>query len=43
MAKELNGQIDRKNNKIKMYMHNDVAYVGIKEFLKSISTIIKHW
>ncbi|MBT1356215.1 peptidase S41 [Mycoplasma bovis] len=42
LAKELNGQIDRKNNKIKMYMHNDVAYVGIKEFLKSISTIIKH-
>lgn len=41
LAKELNGQIDR-NSKIKMYMHNDVAYVGIKEFLKSISTIIKH-
>ncbi len=41
LAKELNGQIDR-NNKIKMYMHNDVAYVGIKEFLKSISTIIKY-
>ncbi len=42
LAKELNGRIDRKNNKIKMYMHNDVAYVGIKEFLRSISTIIKH-
>ncbi len=41
LAKELNGQIDR-NSKIKMYMHNDVAYVGIKEFLRSISTIIKH-
>ncbi len=41
LAKELNGQIDR-NSKIKMYMHNDVAYVGIKEFLKSISTIIKY-
>ncbi|WP_280135671.1 S41 family peptidase [Mycoplasmopsis bovis] len=41
LAKELNGRIDR-NNKIKMYMHNDVAYVGIKEFLRSISTIIKH-
>lgn len=41
LAKELNGQISG-NNKIKIYMHNDVAYVGIKEFLRSISTIIKH-
>ncbi|WP_427902758.1 S41 family peptidase [Metamycoplasma alkalescens] len=41
LAKELNSQNNR-NNKIKMYMHNDVAYVGIKEFLRSISTIIKH-
>ncbi|MBD4758580.1 peptidase S41, partial [Xanthomonas citri pv. citri] len=28
--------------KVKMYLHNDVAYVGIQEFLKSISKIVKN-
>ncbi|MCE6115420.1 S41 family peptidase [Mycoplasmopsis agalactiae] len=40
LAKELNHQ--PKNAKVKMYLHNHVAYVGIQEFLKSISKIVKN-
>ncbi|UUM25359.1 S41 family peptidase [Mycoplasmopsis agalactiae] len=40
LAKELNHQ--PKKAKVKMYLHNDVAYVGIQEFLKSISKIVKN-
>lgn len=40
LAKELNRE--PKNAKVKMYLHNDVAYVGIQEFLKSISKIVKN-
>nr|WP_268952683.1 hypothetical protein [Mycoplasmopsis agalactiae] len=39
LAKELNRE--PRNAKVKMYLHNDVAYVGIQEFLKSISKIVK--
>ncbi|SBO45025.1 carboxy-terminal protease [Mycoplasmopsis agalactiae] len=40
LAKELNRQ--PKNKKVKMYMHNDVPYIGIKEFLDAVSKIVKN-
>ncbi|TKA59559.1 hypothetical protein MBOVa_1340 [Mycoplasmopsis bovis 8790] len=40
LAKELNRE--PKNAKVKMYIHNDVAYIGIQEFLKSVSKIVKN-
>ncbi|EIN15312.1 Hypothetical protein, predicted transmembrane protein [Mycoplasmopsis agalactiae 14628] len=39
LAKELNHQPEDK--KAKMYLHNDVAYIGIKEFLDAVSSVIK--
>ncbi len=40
LAKELNRE--PKQAKVKMYLHNDVAYIGIQEFLKTISKVVKN-
>ena len=39
LARELNRE--PKQAKVKMYLHNDVAYIGIQEFLKTISKVVK--
>nr|WP_307926531.1 hypothetical protein [Mycoplasmopsis bovis] len=40
LARELNRE--PKQAKVKMYLHNDVAYIGIQEFLKTISKVVKN-